>query len=215
MSGGTREKQPRGRAEGQAWRAVRVGHAADGSRLYLVEGLPDRLPPVISRDIARAWELAHDAAAREDWGETRLFRFVDRRPSGDAAPIADLVLADRDACCWAAAVDRLCGLGTFYGLSLCLRLLALVELMGRARWMAGLFRLRPDGAELAPALLAAAAYCPLGRDARFDEATMRGRLPPELAPPDSTGPGTDVASTKPARYEQQAAASRARRGALA
>ncbi len=187
-------------------------------------------------------ELAHEAAAREDWGERRLFRFVDAlpaapatrqdpaepahsartaEPASGAAPVADLVLADRDACCWASAVDRVCGLGTFYGLSLCLRLLALVELMGRARWLAGLFRLHADGAELDPALLAAAAHCPLGRDARFDEAAMRGRLPLALSAPKSDGRETQaraagVVSTKRSdREPAQAGRSNDRRGALA
>ena len=56
----------------------------------------------------------------------------------------------RDARCWAGAVDRTVGLGTSYGLALCLRLLALVDLLARARWAIPLFRLERDGADLHP-----------------------------------------------------------------
>ena len=62
------------------------------------------------------------------WGAVRGFRF--RRPDGS---YTDLALADRDARCWAGAVDRTAGLTSSYGLSLCLRLLALVDLLARAR----------------------------------------------------------------------------------
>lgn len=155
--------------------AVQMAQVAGGSQVYVVDRPAERLPAVCPRDIARAWEQAHDAARREAGGPARLFRFA--ATTAEEAP-SDLVLADSDACCWAAAVDRVSALTTLYGLSLCLRLLALVELLGRARWLAGLFRLRPDGAELDTVLLAAAASCPLGREARFDEAAMRAMLPP-------------------------------------
>jgi hypothetical protein len=67
-------------------------------------------------------------------------------------------------------------MGTNYGLSLCLRLLALVDLLARASWAAALVELRRDGAEIAPAVLAAAATLPLTHEARFDEIDFRARV---------------------------------------
>jgi len=87
-----------------------------------------------------------------------------------------LALADRDACCWADAVDRLLGLRSSYGVSVCLRLLALVDLLARVRWADALCALRHDGADLHPSLLRAAASAPLTAEARFDEISFRTRL---------------------------------------
>jgi hypothetical protein len=150
---------------------VRVGHGADGATTYLVEVPPESLPPVRGRDIEAAWDAARAAAIARDWGGARGFRF--RRPDGS---YTDLALADRDAGCWAGAVDRAVGMHTSYGLSLCLRLLALVDLLARARWAAGLFRLERDGAALDPRLLRAAASVPLTAEARFDETRFRDGL---------------------------------------
>jgi hypothetical protein len=161
-------------------RAIHVQHRADGALTYLIDMAPDALPPVRGRDLAAAWDAARDAATAEAWGAPRFFRF--RHP--DAGTL-DLALADPDASCWAAAVDRSVGLGSTLGMSLCLRLLALVDLLANARWATTLFALRRDGAEIDPALLHAAATLPLTRDARFDETRLRasvaqGRL---TAPP--------------------------------
>ncbi len=153
--------------------SVRVGVGADGSRTYLVDLPPEELPAVRGRDIERAWYAARDAAIGSVWGSMRGFRF--RRADGSTT---DLALADRDALCWASAVDGTVGMGTCYGLSLCLRLLALVDLLARAAWAAPLFRLARDGAELDPALLRAAAIAPLTAEARFDEELFRARIPP-------------------------------------
>ena len=109
--------------------SVRVGVAPDGSLTYLVDLPPEDLPPVHRRDLERAWHAARDAALAQRWGAARVFRF--RRPDGSHA---DLALADRDACCWAGAVDGTVGLRNSYGLSVCLRLLALVDLLARVRW---------------------------------------------------------------------------------
>lgn len=147
---------------------------------YLVDLPPEALPPVRGRDLAAAWDAARDAAAEAEWGAGRLFRF--RRPDGS---ITDLALSDEDARCWAGAVDGTVGMQTSYGLSLCLRLLALVDLMGRAPWTAGLFRIGRTGAALHPALLSAAATAQLTPDARFDETGFRARL--ARLPPPSTG----------------------------
>jgi hypothetical protein len=164
---------------------VRIDVVADGAVTYLVDAPPEALPPVRGRDLERAWYAARDAAVAAAWGAVRGFRF--RRPDGS---FTDLALADRDACCWAAAVDSIVGLRSSYGLSLCLRLLALVDLLTRARWAAPLCRLERDGADLHPSLLRAAAATPLTAEARFDEGGFRARLTPLLA---------EVPAARPAR----------------
>ena len=162
-------------------RAVRVGAAADGTLTYLVDLAPEALPPVRQRDLEAAWDAARAnaiaagvdgfGAGASGWSVARLFRF--RRADGSHT---DLALADQDACCWAGAVDGTVGMHTSYGLSLCLRLLALVDLLARARWAVGLFSLRPDGAEIHPTVLRAAAVSPLTPDARFDESGFRAQV---------------------------------------
>lgn len=165
-------------------RAVRVQSRPDGATTYLVDVPPEALPPVQRRDLSAAWEAARAAATAADWGSPRCFRF--RRGDGGST---DLVLADPDACCWAGAVDRTVGMGSIAGLSLCLRLLALVELLTRASWTAGLFTVARDGTELHPALLGAAATTPLTADARFDEGGFRGRLARLPGPGPASRPG--------------------------
>jgi hypothetical protein len=151
--------------------AIRVGGGPGGSVTYLVDLPPEALPTVGKRDLELAWYAAREAAIADHWGSVRAFRF--NRPDGSHT---DLALADRDASCWVGAVDRSVGLATTRGLSLCLRLLALVDLLARASWARPLFRLARDGAEFHPALLRAAASHPLTQDARFDEAGFRLRL---------------------------------------
>jgi hypothetical protein len=68
------------------------------------------------------------------------------------------------------------GIADASGLSLCLRLLALIDLLARAPWARSLLHLARDGAEFHPALLRTAASQPLTRDARFDEAGFQARL---------------------------------------
>jgi hypothetical protein len=150
---------------------VRIGAGPDGSLTYFVKLPPEELPPVHRRDLERAWYAARDAALASRWGVARFFRF--QRPDGS---FGDLALADRDACCWAGAVDGTVGLRNSYGLSVCLRLLALVDLLTRARWVDPLCPLRRDGADLHPSLLHAAASAPLTAEARFDEPGFRSRL---------------------------------------
>ena len=142
---------------------------------YLVNSPPESLPPVRLRDIAAAWEAARAAARATAWGRARLFRFC--RADGS---LTDLALADADACCWAGAVDQTAGMHTSYGLSLCLRLLALVDLLARERWAVPLVKVTRSGAELDPALLRAAAIAPLNREARFDETPFRALVAPRL-----------------------------------
>jgi hypothetical protein len=165
----------------QRSRAIQVGAAPDGTLTYLVAIPPEALPPVRQRDLAAAWDAARATAiaAGQDaqgsgaagWSTVRLFRF--RRADGTHT---DLALADPDACCWAGAVDGTVGMHTSYGLSLCLRLLALVDLLARASWAAALFSLRPDGADIHPTVLRAAALSPLTAEARFEESGFRAQV---------------------------------------
>lgn len=157
---------------------VQVGAGPDGSVTYLVDVPPEALPPVRGRDLERAWYAAREAAIAGSWSAVRGFRF--RRADGSHT---DLALADPHARCWAGAVDHTVGLGSGYGLALCLRLLALVDLLAHARWARPLFRLEPDGADLHPSLLSAAAAAPLTAEARFDETRFRARLDVPLPPP--------------------------------
>ena len=138
---------------------------------YLVDLPPEALPPVLGRDLAAAWDAARDAASDAAWGAARLFRF--RQPDGS---VTDLALSDEDARCWAGAVDLTVGMQTSYGLSLCLRLLALVDLLARAPWTAALFQIGRTGTALHPDLLSTAATAQLTAEARFDETGFRARL---------------------------------------
>jgi hypothetical protein len=151
---------------------VRVAVAADGVLHYAVPCPPEALPPVAPRALRQAWDAARAAAAAEHWGPHRTLLFQDG---------AVLALADADAACWAEAVDRFAGLHRLSGMALCLRLLALVELLGRARWMTGFFDIDEGGIELHPDLLAAAATLPLDGGARFDETGMKRLLSNRIA----------------------------------
>ncbi|MCK8783476.1 hypothetical protein M0638_03650 [Roseomonas sp. NAR14] len=158
-----------------------MARSAEGALTYAIPLPPDAMPPVRARDLLLAWDAARAAASAQRWGPPR--RLVFRLPDGDAAEIA---IVDEDARCWAEAVDDLAGLDTPAGLALCLRLLALVEVMSRAAWLAGLFDLTAGGGiELHPALLRAAAELPLDPAARFDESALRhllSRRLPSAAP---------------------------------
>ncbi len=174
--------------------SVRVGQSADGTVTYVVSQSPETLPAVRGRDLEAAWDAARQAALDANWGAPRAFRF--RRDDGT---VTDLALADRDARCWANAVDRTAGIGTSYGLSIFLRLLALVDLLAQTKWALGLVHLARDGAELHPLLLRAAATVQLTVDARFDAEAFRSRLG-SLA--------TDVSLNPPAPAAQLAGAQR-------
>lgn len=156
---------------------IRVGETHGGGMTYLVGLGADQLPPVAARELQNAWDAAREAARHSSWGVARAFRF--ERPGleeGRLAEPVDLVLADPDACAWAGAIDARHGLGTPRGLSLCLRLLALIELIGHAAWAGALCRIRPEGAEFHPALLEAAGRLPLTREGRLDETIMRNSV---------------------------------------
>jgi hypothetical protein len=150
---------------------VQVAAGTDGSLTYLVSRPPEALPPVRPRDLEAAWIQAREAARARRFGAPMQFRF--RREDGS---VTDLALTDADARCWAHAVDAGWGIDTLPGLAVCLRLLALVDLLGRAPWAAPLVRFAPDGAEIDPRLLRLVAAAPLNRDARFDDGFLRDRL---------------------------------------
>jgi hypothetical protein len=150
---------------------IRVARAPDGALAYAVPVPVERLPAVPPGDLLAAWSLARQGAARRRWGPPRLLVFP--RPEGEATEIA---IADRDAGAWAEAIDAAVGLETLRGLALCLRLLALVEVLTRAAWLGPLYDVTPEGIDLHPALLSAAASMPLDAGARFDEAGLRRLL---------------------------------------
>jgi hypothetical protein len=150
---------------------IRVLRTAEGALTYAVPVPPERLPAVPPAELLSAWSLARRAAALHLWGPPRLLQFP--RPDGDSTEIA---IADADAGCWAEAIDAAVGLGTLPGLALCLRLLALVEVLGRVPALSPLFDVTPDGIELHPALVDAAAAMPLDGGARFDETVLRRLL---------------------------------------
>ena len=152
---------------------IRVARTADGLVTYLVEHPLEQLPAVRGQDIEQAWDAAREAALAARVGAARGFRF--QRPDGD---YTDIALADRESRCWAAAVEATAGMTTSYGMSVCLRLLALIDLLARARWATGLLCLERGAATLHPSVLRAAASVPLTPDARFDETRFRARLPP-------------------------------------
>ncbi len=151
--------------------SIHLGAASDGTLTYQIDHAASELPPVRGRDILAAWDLARDAARNAAWDQARAFRF--RSPDSGWT---DLKLDDRDAQCWAGAVDRSMGLQTGYGLSVCLRLLALVDLLARSPWLSQLVSLGHRGADPHPALLRLAAEVCLTDDARFDEPRFYARL---------------------------------------
>ena len=158
---------------------IRVAGDADGGLAYAIPCPPESLPPVRPEALLAAWQAARAGATSGRWGPPRTLLF--HRPGAEPAVIA---IADRDARCWAEAVDHGADLGTLTGLALCLRLLALVEVMSRAAeaeggeagWLGALFDVTPQGVDLHPALLRAAAEMPLDGAARFDAGALRRLL---------------------------------------
>jgi hypothetical protein len=144
-----------------------------GDRLvYRVTVPPEAMPPVTTRDLEQAWDAARAAALSPSGAAHRQFSF-----RGADGRIAIFDLHDRDARLWAGAVDRLSGLTTLRGISLCLRLLALIDLMANSPWAFGFMTPKRDGARLDRTLLKAAARADLTEEARFDEASLRRILP--------------------------------------
>jgi hypothetical protein len=136
--------------------------------LHLISAPPSRLPTVTRQDLERAWEAAGSSRA----APPRFFRFA-----GVEGPPVEMLLHDSDAAAWAAAVERSAGLSTPYGISICLRLLALVALLAEAGWARAWFELRRDGAKIRPELWHAAALVTLNDAGGFDETDLRALLP--------------------------------------
>jgi hypothetical protein len=155
---------------------IRTTAAPSGVVTYLISAPPEALPAVLPRDLDRAWHHARAAALADTSGPALLFRFL---RGEDEAP-TDLALTDNDARCWAEAVDAASGLQNVGGLSVCLRLLALIDLLGRESWAAKLIVINRDGAEISADLLREAATTPLNREARFDGAVIQARLSAKL-----------------------------------
>lgn len=131
-------------------------------------GLPaSALPAVRPAALESAWEAARASAEAGLWGPARLIAFEDG---------VEIALTDADAACWAEAMARRQGMASVSDLALCLRLLALVEVLGRAKWLRGMFTIGADGAEFHPALLAAAARAPLDPTGRFEDGALRAIL---------------------------------------
>lgn len=125
------------------------------------------LPAVQPAALEAAWGAARASAEAGLWGPARLIAFEDG---------VEIALTDADAACWAEAMAQRRGLASVGDLALCLRLLALVEVLGRAKWLRGLFTIGADGAEFHPALLAAAARAPLDPTGRFEDDALRAML---------------------------------------
>ncbi len=131
-------------------------------------GVPaSALPAVRPAALEAAWEAARASAEAGLWGPARLIAFEDG---------VEIALTDADAACWAEAMAQGRGLNSLGDLALCLRLLALVEVLGRARWLRGFFAITGEGAEFHPALLAAAARAPLDPTGRFEDGPLRAML---------------------------------------
>lgn len=160
-------------------RTIRIAQTETGALAYLVPVPPERLPAVAPGDLLRAWNVARNGAVQQQWGAPRFLRFA-RRDDGGPTEIA---IADPDAGAWTEAIDRVFGLDTLLGLSLCLRLLALVEVLGRAARLEPFFDVSASGVDLHPSLLAAAAALPLDGEARFDETALVERVRPKALPP--------------------------------
>lgn len=129
---------------------VRVGRGRDGTLIYSLALGPEELPPVRARDVEAAWDSAR--CARPGRIEKRAFRF-----EGSTGSL-ELALGSDAARRWAVAADGVAGLHTCRGVSLCLRLIALMELFAHA----------PNLAPPRPTLLRTIATARLTADGQLD-----------------------------------------------
>lgn len=158
---------------------IRSRRQRNGAMVHHIDLAPDALPLVRQRDLKAAWDHAREAASDAAWGTPRLFRFQGR----DGATV-ELGLSDPDACCWAEAVDATLGLDSAQGLAVCLRLLALVDILARAAWTQAYVTIRDGTAAIDPTVLHIAATLPLTAEARFDPLVFETRVArARLAPP--------------------------------
>ncbi|AHJ62750.1 Hypothetical protein GbCGDNIH3_0922 [Granulibacter bethesdensis] len=152
-------------------RRIHVREDESGAHYYATDRMPPSLPPVPVRDLANAWDAARDAAAAQHWGPPRFFRFA----GTDDRPV-EMALTDGDARCWASAIDATTGLDTTRGMSLLIRLLALIDLMSRAPALRPYFSIQKGEVSLHPALLHLAATEILTDTAGFDAPLFQSRL---------------------------------------
>jgi len=143
---------------------VRIGRGRDGTLTYELDSGPEDLPPVPSRDLETAWDAVRAVRPGEMAGCA--FRF-----DGAAGPL-DLFLGSETARRWAVAVDGVAGLHTIRGVSLCLRLMALAELVARM----------PGRAPPRQKLLRAAAAARLTPTGQLDPVSMTATPPFRIAP---------------------------------
>ncbi|UFN50346.1 hypothetical protein LPC08_06900 [Roseomonas sp. OT10] len=155
--------------------SIGVACGPGGELAYAVPIPPEAMPPVPPRALLAAWDTARAAAHARLRGPERALRFA-LPGAGPGGAAVELRLADPDARCWAEAIDGVVDLSTLPGLAVLLRLLALLDAMGRMPWLRGLFDIGAGGTLLHPSLLAAAADLPLDRAARLDETSLRRRL---------------------------------------
>lgn len=141
---------------------------------------PDNLPAVRPGDLMKAWEAATVAAELGlEIGPGAANGVTFRGPGGEVT----LLFEDVDVQVWIAGLEHSVGLETPFGISLCFRLLGLIELMATQGWTRPLFEVGgPEGPEIHPALFRVAATMPLGRDARFDSREFERRTRPLVGP---------------------------------
>jgi hypothetical protein len=150
---------------------IQVAEDAAGALAYAIPCAPEALPAVAPAALLAAWDAARAGAQAGRWGPPRQLLFL--REDGEATRLS---IADPDARAWAEAVDRGADLTTLPGLALCLRLLALVDSLGRLGFLAGMFDVSAEGIDLHPALLRTAASMPLDGAGRFDAEALRRLL---------------------------------------
>ncbi|PZW51044.1 hypothetical protein C8P66_101261 [Humitalea rosea] len=157
---------------------VGLAAAADGTLLHALPFPAEALPVVAPARLREAWDAARIAATAEAEGPPRALLF-----RGTDGATHDLLIADSDARCWAMAVDHLAGLDTTAGIALLMRLLALVDLLARVRFLDPMFAVSAGGTEFHPALLDAAARQPLDAAGRFDAAAWKRLFSDRLESP--------------------------------
>lgn len=136
---------------------------ADGTLTYHVPHAVAELPAVRRRDLLAAWDAARDPAQPGALGAAITFRFPDASGGWTVFSLRDL-----DLVALARGADHVFGLHTAYGLSVCLRLVALVD---------GLVRRGQGGTviDAPPAMLRLAAEGRLTDEAGLDAAWPRAR----------------------------------------
>ena len=153
---------------------------ASGRITILVTCPIQDLPAVRPAELKQAWDTA-SVAVRQG------LRLTDNDPYGLAfkdrsGQSVDLIFHDSDAHLWAVAIHRAFDLSTIKGLSLCLRMLALYQLMAGQSWARCCFKVdknRPITIE--NRLLREAALTNLTETGGFDQAALKRQIGVDLA----------------------------------